>query len=235
MVSVLITLLKIFTPTDQQDVSRLKLPSPSPTWLFSALSPEPTPESRQGIGSSGKATSQPTPTSSPEMLKRGQYLFYTVGCFYCHGIQAEGDIGPKIARTDLPLELVIHQVYQPEDEMPVFPPSVVSESDLAAIYAYLQSLNPPGSRPQITTDHPDAATGEALYHFFGCFGCHGYNGEGGFGLPLSGTTLSLEEVRDQIRNPRERMPAFGPEWISDEELAHIYVFLQSLAPNNETD
>ena len=235
MVSVLITLLKIYAPTDQQDTSTLRLPTPSPTWLFSALSPDPTSDLKQGISVSRKATSQPTPTPHPEMLKRGQYLFYAVGCFYCHGIKAEGDIGPKIAHTDLPLELVIQQVYQPDDEMPVFPPSVVSESELAAIYAYLQSLNPTGPRPRITTDHPNAATGKALYHFFGCFGCHGYNGEGGFGLQLAGTMLSLEEVRDQIRNPRERMPAFGPEWISNEELAHIYFFLQSLAADDTTN
>ena len=111
--------------------------------------------------------------------------------------------------------------------MPAFPSTVVSESDLAAVYAYLQSLKPTGARPQITTNYPDAATGEALYLHFGCFGCHGYFGEGGFGPRLAGTMLNLEEVRTQMRNPRERMPAFGPERISNEELAHIYAFLQS--------
>ena len=164
------------------------------------------------------------------MLKQGQRLFYEAGCFYCHGIKAEGDIGPKIARTKLSLKSVIRQVYYPEDEMPVFSPATLSESDLAAIYAYLQSLKPTDSRPQITTDHPDAATGEALYHYFGCFACHGYQREGGFGPRLAGTTLSLEEVRAQVRNPRERMPAFRPEQISNEELAHIYTFIQSARP-----
>jgi mono/diheme cytochrome c family protein len=169
------------------------------------------------------------------VIRQGQRLFYEVGCFYCHGIQAEGDVGPQIARTELSLDLLIQQVYQPVGDMPLFSPATVSESDLAAIYAYLQTLKPLESRPKTTTGQPDGAVGETLYRYFGCFGCHGYRGEGGFGPRLAGTDLSLEEVRIQLREQQERMPAFGPQRISNEELAHIYAFLQSVAPYDETN
>lgn len=144
-------------------------------------------------------------------------------------------MGPRIARTDKSLEGVITQVYQPVGDMPAFSEEGVGESDVAAIYAYLQSLEPTGPRPEITSDRPDSAAGEALYRYFGCFGCHGYQAEGGFGAPLAGTELSLVELRAQVRKPRERerMPAYAPERISDEELAYIYAFLESVAPDKK--
>lgn len=106
----------------------------------------------------------------------------------------------------------------------------MSESDIAAIYAYLQSLDPLGPRATITADRPDSAAGATLYRYFGCFGCHGNEAEGGFGPPLAATELSLEELRTQVREPEQPMPPFAPEYISDEEIAHIYAFLQSLTP-----
>lgn len=211
------------------------LPAPSPTWLFSAISSKVTPTATRAGRSDGQAAKQPAAVTHPEVIRLGQRLFYEVGCFYCHGIQAEGDVGPQIARTELSLDLVIQQVYQPVGDMPPFSSATVSESDLAAIYAYLQSLQPIVSPPEIATDQPDGKIGEVLYLYFGCFGCHGYRGEGGVGPRLAGTDLSLEEVRLQLREQQKRMPAFGAERISDEELAHIYVFLQTAASDGETN
>lgn len=232
IVAAIVAFLPTCIPADKQDKPNLALPAPSPTWLFSSVTSAATPPLTQVPRSSLEAQTQTTPTFSPEMLRQGQRLFYEVGCFYCHGIKAEGGVGPNIARTGLPLELLIQQVYYPEDEMPAFPSTVVSQSDLAAIYAYLQSLPPTDSRPQIVTNQPDVATGEALYFYFGCFGCHGYQGQGGFGPRIARTKLSFEEVRTQVRNPRQRMPAFGPERISNEELIYIFAFLQNGVPQN---
>lgn len=181
-------------------------------------------------GSHSELSHQPTPTPLPEVVKRGQRLFYEVGCFYCHGVRGQGAVGPRIARTEMSLDAVTIQVYQPAGDMPAFSEQAVSRSDVAAIYAYLQSLTPSGPRPEITTDQPDSATGAAFYDYLGCFGCHGYQAEGVFGPRLAQTPLSVEDFRAQVRQPRERMPAFGPERVSDEELVHIYAFLQSLAP-----
>lgn len=227
----------------QQSKNASVLVTPSPTWLFSsatlatpgsALTADPRAEALTDGGrnshSHTDSSETSTPTPNPELVKRGQHRFYEVGCSQCHGVKAEGAVGPEIARTDLPLDAVISQVYEPPgEEMPPFSPRAVSEEDIAAIYAYLQSLPSTGARPKITTDRPDSAIGEALYRYFGCFGCHGYQAEGAFGPRLAGTALSFEELRAQVREPRERMPAFRPERISDEELAHIYAFLQSLA------
>lgn len=228
----------------QQSGRTLVPVTPSPTWVIGSItltatqvtpvtgSHMETPDGETGGTGSHRELGQPTPAPHPEKVKRGQRLFYAVGCFQCHGVKAEGAVGPRIARTDLPLDAVMNQVYQPVGDMPAFSVEGVSKSDVAAIYAYLQSLEPTEPRPEITADRPDSAAGEALYRYFGCFGCHGYQAEGGFGPRLAGTQLSLEELRTQmreLRSPQGRMPAFGPGRISDEEFAHIYAFLQSVA------
>ena len=230
----------------QQSHKASEVLSPSPTWRFSStpltttLMPTPVAGSQKDVlagevetsSSHAKAPGQFRPTPDPEEARRGQRLFYEVGCFHCHGVTAEGLVGPRIARTDISLDGVITQVYQPGGDMPAFSEEGVSRSDIAAIYAYLQSLEPTGPRPEIT-DLSDSATGEALYRYFGCFGCHGYQAEGEFGPPLAGTKLGLQALRAQVRKPRERMPAYAPERISDEELARIDAFLQSVAPDNK--
>lgn len=233
--------LKTYIPTAQHDEHGLILATPSPTWLFSSISPlaatpvtgshMETPADESRIASSRReAAGQLTPTPHPEQVRQGQFLFYAIGCFQCHGVKGEGFVGPSIARTELSLDRVMQQVYQPLGDMPVFSEKAVGQSDVAAIYAYLQSLEPTGPHPEITADCPDSAMGELLYRYFGCFGCHGYQGEGGFGPRLAGTQLSLEELRSQVRTSRARMPDFPPERIGDEELACIYAFLRSLTP-----
>jgi hypothetical protein len=61
-----------------------------------------------------------------------------------------------------------------------------------------------------------------------CAGCHGATAQGQFGPPLAGTTLSLEEVRRQVRTPQDKMQAFDEEVVSDEDVRDIYAWLVSL-------
>lgn len=70
--------------------------------------------------------------------------------------------------------------------------------------------------------------GQQLFFTNGCNVCHGDQGGGGIGLPIAGTALTLEEVIDQYRNPRDQMPAFTPDVIPDEDIADTYAWLQTL-------
>jgi hypothetical protein len=45
---------------------------------------------------------------------------------------------------------------------------------------------------------------------------------------LAGTTLSFEDVRTQVRTPRDRMVAFDEATVSDQDVRHIYAWLISL-------
>jgi len=71
----------------------------------------------------------------------------SVGCIACHGSNAEGKIGQKIAGTGLSFAEVLHQVRQPRGQMPPFPASKVSDAQVQQIYSWLESLAPPTPTP----------------------------------------------------------------------------------------
>lgn len=74
-------------------------------------------------------------------VDRGASLFVIKGCVLCHGQRAEGQFGPKIARTILPFEDVKRQARTPRNVyMPAFTQPLLSEEELADIYVFLQSL-----------------------------------------------------------------------------------------------
>ena len=73
------------------------------------------------------------------------------------------------------------------------------------------------------TDSP----GHTLFIAKGCAACHGQNAEGTSIAPaLPGHNEQM--VKNQVRNPRFQMPAFGPEQISNEELEVIDGFIANL-------
>jgi len=83
---------------------------------------------------------------------RGFDLFQTTfECACCHGVAAEGGLGPTLAGTRLSLDQVRRQVRAPATRrMPPFPEEKLSEEDLAAIYAYVQDLAPPSLADKAT-------------------------------------------------------------------------------------
>ena len=70
--------------------------------------------------------------------------------------------------------------------------------------------------------------GRVLYFSQGCNVCHGELGEGNVGPALASTSLNVAEVRHQLRNPREFMPAYIEEILSDEQIRDLYAFERSL-------
>jgi mono/diheme cytochrome c family protein len=73
-------------------------------------------------------------------------VFERVGCWSCHGYEGQGGRhGPTIARTQHNYEAFSAFVRTTSGEMPPFTERVVSDQDLRAIYAYLQSRSEPPS------------------------------------------------------------------------------------------
>ena len=73
---------------------------------------------------------------------RGKQLFAVDGCYECHGYQGQGNgrDGPKLAPDPPPLSLITLVLRKPIDRMPVYTSKVLSDNDVADIYAYLQSI-----------------------------------------------------------------------------------------------
>jgi len=84
-------------------------------------------------------------TAMPGDAGKGKAIFMADGCFECHGQVGQGGraTGPRLARTQLPLDAFTQQLRQPSNEMPPYEPAVVPDADIANIYAYLQSLPAP--------------------------------------------------------------------------------------------
>ena len=89
------------------------------------------------------------------------------------------------------------------------------------------------SLPQAQDAPPgDAGNGKRLYLADGCFTCHGRSGQGGaFNGPapsLAKTDMPFDGFRAQLRDPANDMPAYSAVVLSDQEIADMYAFVQSL-------
>jgi ubiquinol-cytochrome c reductase cytochrome c subunit len=81
--------------------------------------------------------------------ENGKQLFMKNGCYQCHGREGQGSVvtGPRIAPDPLPFEVISAYIRKPTGEMPPYTEKVLSDKDLADIYAYLQSRpHPPTAK-----------------------------------------------------------------------------------------
>ncbi len=90
----------------------------------------------------------PAAASLAESLKgnadNGKKLFVAYGCYECHGRQGAGaSTGARIGPPAISLAAVLRYVRAPTGQMPPYTAKVVSDQDLADIYAFLKSFTPP--------------------------------------------------------------------------------------------
>ncbi len=92
-----------------------------------------------------------------------------------------------------------------------------------------------GEAPEADLDDPDAllaaadaARGQEIFFANGCSVCHGSDGEGGIGPTVAQTGLSISQVVGQYRTPRGTMPPFDAGRVSDQDIADVYIWLQTL-------
>ena len=71
--------------------------------------------------------------------ERGKAAFLRYGCYTCHGYEAQGVPGRKLAPNPLPYPAFLNFVRTSPGEMPTFTAQVLPDQDLADIHAYLRS------------------------------------------------------------------------------------------------
>lgn len=74
----------------------------------------------------------------------------------------------------------------------------------------------------------DPARGQELFFASGCNVCHGDTGGGAIGPTIAQTGFTLAQVIQQYRTPRSAMPPFPADKVPDQDVAHIYAWLQTL-------
>jgi mono/diheme cytochrome c family protein len=93
-----------------------------------------------------------TQTGAAGNAETGKNIFTKDGCYECHGREGQGaaqGAGPRIGPPLLSLEALSKYVRQPSGQMPPYTSKVVSDQDLADIYAYLQSRPKPAPTKDI--------------------------------------------------------------------------------------
>ena len=117
------------------------------------------------VGPEAEATEPaPSPTDTPSLPQEpdpavGAQLWQEKPCKGCHGDQAMGGLGPRLADTILEFDEVLLRVRAGKDPMPAFSEEEVSDLELRHIYAWLESLTVPTETPEPTdTPEPDAPT-----------------------------------------------------------------------------
>ncbi|MGA9950961.1 MAG: cytochrome c [Xanthobacteraceae bacterium] len=83
----------------------------------------------------------------------GQRLFIADGCHTCPGRSGPGGAyngpAPILAKTALPFDGFKAQIRNPVNDMPAFPAALLSDKDIADIYAFVRSLPGPRSTKDI--------------------------------------------------------------------------------------
>ncbi|MBO0750473.1 MAG: cytochrome c [Bradyrhizobiaceae bacterium] len=73
--------------------------------------------------------------------EKGKVAFVQHGCWQCHGYQGQGGVtGPKLAPDPIPFDALSTFVRTTNRNMPPFREAILSNEDLADIYAYLESI-----------------------------------------------------------------------------------------------
>ena len=84
--------------------------------------------------------------------EHGMTIYIQKGCWQCHGTMGQGSIatsgGKRLAPDPLPWEAFSGFVRSSNRSMPPFSDKILSDGDLADIYAYLQSIPKP---PAVTS------------------------------------------------------------------------------------
>ena len=75
----------------------------------------------------------------------GKKLFVSYGCYQCHGYEAQGSsaTGPRLGPRSMPFASFSRYVRQPTGQMPPYTTKVLSDADLANIYAFVRSRPEP--------------------------------------------------------------------------------------------
>ena len=78
----------------------------------------------------------------------------------------------------------------------------------------------------------DSARGQKLYMQHICYTCHGTVGQGAerTGPKLTPNPFPYAAFAAQVRKPRQDMPKYAQQFLSDQDLADIYAYVLSIKP-----
>ena len=98
-------------------------------------------KTRAGAGAQSTSAAPKAENAPAGNAKNGKAIYTTAGCYECHGREAQGGAGtgPKLGPDPIPFAAFVFQVRTPRDQMPPYTAKVLSDAQMADIYAFVQS------------------------------------------------------------------------------------------------
>lgn len=154
----------------------------------------------------------------------GRALLAASGCAGCHGDNGAGtDAGPRLAAERLTLSEFQAAVRRSVRTMPAFSEDVLPDRSLTRIFAFLESQQAPAGPPG------RAETGARLFAAYGCYSCHANQAQGGMHGPRLGPDpITPARFFWYLRHPTGNMPPYSAAVMTDQDVADIYAFVESL-------
>jgi mono/diheme cytochrome c family protein len=179
-----------------------------------------------------RVLAQAATTAPAGNTQNGKRSFTTRTCATCHGNDAQGTVGggPRIGPPDRSFADFLQYVRMPTGNMPAVSSQRVPDSEIADIYAYLRTMAP--ATAAISAASGNAANGKKIFASYGCYECHGFEGQGSRQTgtpPIGPPAMSMPAFAHYVRHPTGEMPPYAGKVVSDQDLADIYAFLQSIA------
>jgi mono/diheme cytochrome c family protein len=69
----------------------------------------------------------------------------------------------------------------------------------------------------------------------GCWQCHGFQGQGASAMALINPLIPYEAFSNQVRRPRNVMPAYSQNVLREEKLRNIYNYLENVPASPDPD
>jgi len=93
----------------------------------------------------GRVQKDPANESAPAgRVDNGAALYKKVGCYQCHANEAQGGLsGPRIGPDPIPFARFVQYIRNPTGEMPPYTEKVLTNQELADVYAFLQARQRP--------------------------------------------------------------------------------------------
>lgn len=91
-----------------------------------------------------------------------------------------------------------------------------------------QAGAPSGQSAPAPAGDPERGKGVWALGNTSCRNCHGGDGEGAFGPVLAGRKLPYERFRSYVRNPGGKMPGYVESQLTDQEIADLVAYFDSL-------
>jgi len=145
IVIVIVTMITVaaqIRPTPQPPPRRT---APPPKTAPQPKRESPEPEDKKPADAPERGPQGPAPqVSADPTVNAGAALYKKNGCYECHVNDGQGGPqGPRLGPNPIPLPRFVAYVRNPGGDMPPFTAKVISDDDLAKIYAFLQSRPTP--------------------------------------------------------------------------------------------